>query len=173
MMQARLLLPVKSSKYICDLRGIFLSYVQFTTSMNALFGLKDLTSIFAGFLSLAVVGVSIELHHCHGMGGTFSTTACEMSTKQACAMHNSTASLSTQEVCCERHTFSLTSGDPFAPSVQKYNQSQLSKILLLALPRLQAREIPCEFSSVPHLQIHSPPPGRGQDIYLLDSALLI
>jgi hypothetical protein len=141
--------------------------------MRILLDHKNLTAVVAGFLSWAVVGISIELHHCHGMGGTFSTTACQMSQRETCAMHDSTARVTSTNTCCESHTFSLTSGDPYAPSVQKILQSQTVNVAGPA-PFLHYLTFgTSEFSYPLKFLSHSPPPVQRERAYLLHSSLLI
>ena len=127
----------------------------------------------ASFLSVATLGVSVELHHCHGMGGKFSAGACEMSATQSCSMHGTAVKVNAQGTCCESHNFRLTSGDPYAPSIQKLDLYQASKIF--------SPTIPLFYAGVPYLEVsyplkflsHSPPLVYAEHIYLFNSNLLI
>lgn len=128
---------------------------------------------FVFFPAVATLGIAVELHHCHGLGGSFSTGPCEMSAQQTCSMHSTAARLSTQGTCCESHTFALTSGEPYAPSIQKLSVHQVSKIVSAAAPLISVH--------FPHIQVshplkflpHAPPRGNAEHIFLLNSSLLI
>jgi hypothetical protein len=134
---------------------------------------KPLLAASVFFLAVATLGVTVELHHCHGMGGRFSTSACEMSAAQTCSMHSSAPRLTDQGTCCESHIFTLTSDDPFTPSIQKLDLYQAAKILSPAFSLL--------YESVPYIKIsyplkflpHSPPLVLAEHIELLNSNLLI
>lgn len=130
-------------------------------------------AIATSFLSTATMGIAVELHHCHGRGGTFDAGVCEMSAGELCSDQGGADTLTAQGTCCENHTFTLTSGDPYALSGQKLPEYHLSKVLSFTLS-LSGGDIPGQapfntFEFLPHVSTRH----RIERVYLLNRSLLI
>lgn len=156
------------------LSGNFLTLLTvYTTVMRFVLKHRAFLAIATLFLSAATMGVAVELHHCHGMRAKFNAGTCEMSGRETCSEHGGAVTLTAQGTCCENHTFTLTSGDPYALSGQKLHENHLSKILNFSL-WLSSDDFPDQepfhtLKFLPNVSaLH-----RIERVYLLNRSLLI
>lgn len=132
-----------------------------------------ITSV-ASFLSFSSLGLAVQLEFCRDAvqesAGNFpSKVAGEARTGLLYRI-----SLKAQSICCEGHSLSLTSGDPYTNSTQRLQSSQVT----LSVDRIGAAILALSHSSYtlvgPRSFVSRPPPLFGDgEINLLNSILLI
>lgn len=156
------------------LSGNFLTLLTvYTTVMRFVLKNRAFLAIATSFLSAATMGVAVELHHCHGMGGKFNAGTCEMSARETCSEHGGAVMLTAQGTCCENHTFTLTSDDPYAVSGQNVHENHLSKVLNFTLSVSGGAFRDQEFFGTLKLLAHVSPLNHTERVYLLNRSLLI